>query len=455
MFLSEADRRRSPFGPRNPGVILGSLILAAAATAPIGAKAIPFALSGVLLGHAGVAFARGRWADREFHFGWPEFALAAFFAWAAVTSVWSLDTARALTSIGLGLAIVFGSAAAAKGMADEERGAAARMAEGLWLGFALALVYFLIELLTNQGLKIWAYNLVGLQPGDLKAGWFEFSDGRLVAIDRVDLTRNAAPVSLLLWPSLMAVLGAAAASWRRPLVAGLAALAAVVVFLSPHETSKLALPLGALAFLACRVSPAWTWRGLAALWVMGSLLIVPAALLAHRLGLHDAPWLQQSAQHRIVIWNYTAEKTLEAPLFGAGALTTYVTGQFIKPKVENLPGEHQPRTLSQHAHNVFLQTWYELGLTGALLLAAAGAAIIGGLRRLPPRTQPFAAATFASAMALAGASYGMWQAWYMAMWGLAAIAFAVGARAYETREEAVAGGVSGPPCEEVRKKLQA
>jgi hypothetical protein len=42
--------------------------------------------------------------------------------------------------------------------------------------------------------------------------------------------------------------------------------------------------------------------------------------------------------------------------------------------------------------------------------------------------QPYAFATFASAAAMAATSYGMWQLWFMALFGLCAVLFSVGAR---------------------------
>ncbi len=421
-----------PFGLRKPGVVLGALILIAVAAALVSARAIPFFLLAIVVGHVVLALAEGRRDELRPRFGWPERALALFLAWAAVSALWALDAVRTLTAVGCALAIMLAATVTARGASVEPREGILRMAEGLWLGFALGLVYFLVELLTEQSIKIWVYNFLGVGPDDVKAAWFTFSNGRLVAIEPVDLTRNAAPISLLLWPCLMAVLGVVEQRWKLCIAALVGLLAASVVFLSPHEASKFALVAGALVFALCRLSSVWTWRGLGAAWIAACLLIVPAVLLAHRLDLHNAPWLQNSAQHRIVIWNYTALETLRRPVFGAGALTTYVTGQFVKPAVANAPGERQERTLSQHAHNVFLQTWYELGLIGALFLLGTGLAFVARLGRLGVEVQPFAAALFASGMVMAGTSYGLWQTWFMALYGLTAIAFAVGARAYQT-----------------------
>jgi hypothetical protein len=63
---------------------------------------------------------------------------------------------------------------------------------------------------------------------------------------------------------------------------------------------------------------------------------------------------------------------------------------------------------------------------------AAGLQVIRRLSQLAHGIQPYAFATFASAAVLMSASYGMWQAWLLALFGLTPILFAVGARAIET-----------------------
>jgi O-antigen ligase len=69
--------------------------------------------------------------------------------------------------------------------------------------------------------------------------------------------------------------------------------------------------------------------------------------------------------------------------------------------------------MGHHAHNIFLQTWYELGAIGALLLGVAGATLVVLIFFLPASAQPFAAGMFA-AFALVGAfGWGMWQSWFM------------------------------------------
>ena len=69
------------------------------------------------------------------------------------------------------------------------------------------------------------------------------------------------------------------------------------------------------------------------------------------------------------------------------------------------------RTTGQHAHNLFLQTWYELGVFGAILVAIAGAAVVLRILLLPALVQPYDAAAFTLFAVIATFAWGMWQVW--------------------------------------------
>ena len=207
-------------------------------------------------------------------------------------------------------------------------------------------------------------------------------------------------------------------------------LTATVVMISLHESSKLAFLVGLGAFALSYLSLRWAGSLLIVAWVLACLAVVPASLLAHRLDLQHATWLPGSARHRVIIWNFTAEKMLESPWIGIGANMTYVLGPRLERDTLRLPAEAN-RTLSIHAHNIYLQTWFELGLVGVMLLMLAGLSILHAIRSLVPLVQPYAYATFASAASMAAASYGMWQYWFMALFGLCAVLFWVGARLLE------------------------
>jgi O-antigen ligase len=176
--------------------------------------------------------------------------------------------------------------------------------------------------------------------------------------------------------------------------------------------------------MLARWSALWSHRLLCAGWVIACLAVVPLTLTLHRLDLHNAPWLQDSFRHRIIIWNHTAEETLKSPIFGIGAGMMYrLDPHGVVPE----EGE-QWSGGAVHAHNVYLQTWFELGAIGAALLTLIGLAVLERMKRVPADVLPFAHATFASAMAMAAASYGTWQAWFIAMFEMTFIMFAIALR---------------------------
>ena len=63
---------------------------------------------------------------------------------------------------------------------------------------------------------------------------------------------------------------------------------------------------------------------------------------------------------------------------------------------------------------------------GAMLLMLFGLSIVNAIKRLAGAVQPYAYATFTSAAVVAAFSYGMWQTWFLAMFGFCVVLFSVG-----------------------------
>ena len=78
-------------------------------------------------------------------------------------------------------------------------------------------------------------------------------------------------------------------------------------------------------------------------------------------------------------------------------------------------------------------------MIGAALLTLIGLAILERIRRFGRRIAPYAQATFASSAIMAASSYGMWQVWFVAMYGLTVALFAIAIRANIRAETAVRG----------------
>ena len=100
------------------------------------------------------------------------------------------------------------------------------------------------------------------------------------------------------------------------------------------------------------------------------------------------------------------------------------------------------RTTGQHAHNLFLQTWYELGVFGVILVAIAGAAIVSRILLLPALVQPYAAAAFTIVAAIATFAWGVWQVWLVCAVALLPVYLLMAARQFRDAADAQDAPVS-------------
>ena len=435
MFTGELDRALPSLRARTFGICLGSAVLLAVSAGLVSAKTLSFTFVIVLLSFIAAAALRGLIAEAVRRPGQVAWYLGGFLAYAGLSSAWAIEPAATLVTTGYALFVGAGAIFMLQIIDVERRPDLLHLGEGVWIGFAVGLLYLVIELVSGQSIKIFLYNLAGLQPRDLAPPeYFTWADGKIVAILREDLTRNMAPVTIFLWPAVTAIMGAVTRRYAAILSILLVLIAGIVVMTAWHETSKGAFLMGLAVFVGARLAPIVAGRFASVCWVLACLGVLPAVLLAHRLELHQAPWIQYSAQQRLIIWNFTAEQVLKSPLFGVGARTTYFLGPSLQKGLPELTGNEQPRTLSTHAHSVFLQTWFELGLVGATLLTLFGLALLQSIMALSVAIRPYALATFASCAVMAASSYGMWQYWYMAMFALCAVLFAIAAQLLNSRQ---------------------
>ena len=363
----------------------------------------------------------------------PSAALAMcllFSLYVFLNATWALDQGEAFgkAAVLLGAILIAFAGSAAAATLDERQLRQAALA--FVAGAAIGALYLLLELLTGGAIAraVKSY-ITFLRPESAKH--LRITNGKVTGTSLSEFNQNATLVMLHLWPGLL-ILSALAGLARRALVIIVFFLAlAVPIALSMHDSSQIALIASLLVLLL-----AWHWRGpmirsLALLWCLGFALILPLDFLAYKAELHMAEWLPNSARARIIIWQYTAERTLEQPWLGIGADSTRVLRDEEKrtSKAEQPEGFVFKRSTGQHAHDVFLQTWFELGFVGAILIAIAGAAVVLRIALLPLKTQPFAVATFAAFAVIAAFAWGMWQTWFMCAIGLMPLYLCVAAAA--------------------------
>jgi O-antigen ligase len=133
------------------------------------------------------------------------------------------------------------------------------------------------------------------------------------------------------------------------------------------------------------------------------------------------PSLRASAHHRLVIWNWTAERIGERPLLGWGfdasrAMPGRETQVAAYMPLDEYGLRMEGDVLPLHPHDAILQWWLELGVLGAAL----GAALAVWIWLLAGRTGAFALALAAAAMPPLLLSFGVWQSWWLATLFLAA-----------------------------------
>jgi O-antigen ligase len=333
-----------------------------------------------------------------------------------LNATWAADQGAAFGAAALLLGLALFTLAASTAIAESDELQLRRAALAFTAGAFFGALFVLFELLTKGLITRAVMNAIPLLQPD-SAKHVRFSNGEVTKIKFSVFNRNVAIVMFNLWPGLL-VLRTIEDGTRRAVLTGLFLLAvAVPVIISKHDSSQVALIGSTLVFiLAC----AWrrlVIRALAVLWCAAFVLVLPVNFLAYKADLHLAPWLPTSARARVIIWEYTSERVLDHPWLGIGADSTPAL-KTPRGVAEQPKGYVLPRMTGWHAHSLFLQTWYELGVAGVILMAFAGAAVVLRISLLPFEAQPFAAATFAVFVAIAAFAWGMWQPWLMCAVGL-------------------------------------
>jgi O-antigen ligase len=331
--------------------------------------------------------------------------LAAAVVWALVTLAWAPQPRLAAVKLGE-IALMFTATILVLGTAMNLAGAQQKRLER-WLlaGFVLALALLFIEIVAGFPIR-------HLERAQWDAGpsiWLSFD-------------RGATVLAILVWP-------AARVLWRRSSLAAavlwLATVALVAVFSS--ATAKMALALGLVGFLAARIAPRPAAGMLAA--VVAATIIaapfaaarIPAAEVLQQQwpfnieGLTPGKNPVRSGLHRLLIWQFTAERIAERPLSGWGFNASRSLPGGNTAVMDGLP------SLPLHPHSAPLQWWVELGAIGAVLGAAVVLLAAGALRRIPDaRSAAIGVALLAAAATVGCMSFGVWQSWWIAVLALAA-----------------------------------
>ena len=356
----------------------------------------------------------GQWITGRWIIGTSSvFALAVL-----LSSIWSADWVASTTAAALFVGYFCCAWWAADGMRFATPEIIDRLAASLPIAVAAGSTYLLIELLSDSAIQKFLFTHIPLIRPKSPQHVGMLND-KVVFLALDELNRGVAVANLLLWPALLVLVTSKARMFRR-LALPLAALVLAVTVLSSHETSKIAIVLGVLAYAAHRLWPKGACSLVVAGWLIATLLVVPIVERAYQCNLHIDESIPVNGRARIVLWAATAELIHNRPFLGVGANSTRALAARNKnPEIR--PGHVIEWRTGMHAHNIYLQTWYEMGFVGALLLAAAGLAILDRISRLSSTVRPFILGAFVSAASIGAFSWGMWQPWFVASYFLTAL----------------------------------
>jgi O-antigen ligase len=338
-----------------------------------------------------------------------------FAGYAALSALWSVVPGISLMK-GLMLAgIIFATTFALRAATTTDSHTLDKATTGFLLAMIVGALFLLIEIAFDQRLMRWIYELFpSLGEGHTN---LRYRAGRVLFLWEGDHNRVTCVVALLLLPAWVAARATANRHLRQWAYGVFTALFVAVLWKSEHQSSQLALAIAALFFalvqLRLRAAKFVAYAG----WSLAVLLIVPLSYwLFHSVELHKAGWLFRSAESRVVVWGYTAEKVTQRPLLGIGAHATssYNDQQLKLDYVKTSSRKKRiPMQVHHHAHNVYLQTWFELGAVGAMLLLLWGLAAIRAVTTLPPTEAGLWLTQLTATAVMAATSYGMWQFWFL------------------------------------------
>src|SRR5262245_30035535 len=360
----------------------------------------------------------------------PLAACLALTAYVFINALLAVDQDEALGKAAVFFGVIVVAFASTRAVpvlnADELR----RCAIGFVAGAVLGALYLLFELLSDGALTRGAMNLVDVLKPDT-AKHMAIEDGKVTRLNLSEFNQNAAILMLGFWPGVLILAALEGVKRRVALIALFAAALATPIALSEHDSSQVALVLSAIALGLAFWSRQVIIRALAVIWCLCFLLVIPLDLFAYKQGLHLVTWLPSSARARIIIWQYTAERALEHPWVGIGINSTPAVKAKMKGPDDRPEGFVFKRTTGQHAHDIFLQAWYEMGAIGVVLAAIAGALVALRIGVLPLFAQPYGAACFMVVLAIGAFAWSMWQTWFMCAIGFLPILLRMAVEAIE------------------------
>lgn len=229
--------------------------------------------------------------------------------------------------------------------------------------------------------------------------------------------RSVTAMLILFWPLAVCL-------WftgKRAIAAALLVLFCIAVLFAHSSAAAMglaiALAVAVLAAFSLRAASRAIAAGLVAAMLVAPVLgdaayrLLPAKVVERLNFAH--------ADQRLDVWQSFGEVVKRRPIGGAGFGTSSRMAQ--APVASEVPAERRVMLGAWHPHNGYLQIWAETGLVGAALAGAIMALLALGLARLPLPRGIAGAATIAAAAAIMLVGHGIWQGWWSAVLGIAAL----------------------------------
>jgi exopolysaccharide production protein ExoQ len=376
------------------------ILSAAFALAPPLLAVAPLGMAPLLIATAVLGYV----VERVLSGGWPRVPadtavlFAIFLVWCAASLIWDLNPGSGARKL-VDVVLITGSLLALLALAsridlEQSRRLSWALAGGMLVGLLLLAIETVFDFPLYRA-------VMGSSPK---------------LDDLIESKRSVDALPLLIWPACLA-LARLNLPWLGALLAAVFTVACVKLTAS---SATMGMVLAMMTFGACFVSIPWVRRILTAATVLAFALILPLAIVAYGMGGTTAHWLKHSGQHRIEIWHFVAQKTLEHPLFGYGFnASRYVpngdaVSQFLPPGQSLIP---------LHPHDAFLQVWLETGAVGAIIVVAILLAALKATLYWPAGVARFTLPGYAAGLVVAGLAFGVWQSWWMATIAFSAVAY--------------------------------
>lgn len=352
-----------------------------------------------------------------------------FAGWAILTALWSPMPWHSLLKPIFMILVAVAVWLALRTISTASRPFAHYFGEGALVGTIVSYILVCFEILTEQHITRVIMSELPITHVNISKHVTVDAQGTVTGVTIANLNRRIAILSWLCWPAIMLALHDPSMVRRWIALITVIGGAGVILLFGSHQSSQVAIVGGSLVYGLAWFNLNMVRITVSCIWAIVVLFAVPLSLMLFYSDIHKADWLFRSARHRVVIWATTADQVYHTPILGVGADATReaMRRATSTPQRRQDFGEFKSG-FANHAHNAYLQVWYELGAIGAALFLVIGLSAMRVISRLNKAIQPAAIAMFVTTSLLIAFSYSIWQTWFIAVIGFSVIIFAVACR---------------------------